>query len=83
MILDLLLDPGGGWRHIGPDLILRYQPSRTEHSSGAEVVVDLNLCPMVIEEFERLSLANRSGPVIVFERTGRPYSLNDQKRFRR
>lgn len=69
------------WRHIGPDLILRYQPSKTEHSSGAEVVVDLNLCPMVLEEFARISLANRSGPVILFERTGRPYSLNDQKRF--
>lgn len=62
------------WRHVGEDLVLRYVPSKTRASSGAEVVIDLRLCPMVLEELARVPAAARSGPVVVNEATGRPYA---------
>lgn len=61
------------WRHISPDLVLRYIPTKTEHTSGAEVVFDLRLCPMVLEELIHFPLEKRTGPVVVFERVGAPY----------
>lgn len=68
------------WRHIGEDLILRYTPSKTQGTSGAEVTIDLRLCPMVIEEIERVPVEKRNGPVIVFERTALPYTQDQFER---
>jgi integrase len=62
------------WRHIGSDFVLRYAPTKTEHSTAVEVILDLRLCPMVLEELAHFPLEKRSGPVIVFERTGVPYN---------
>ena len=62
------------WRHIGEDGLLRYVPSKTRGSSGAEVLIDLSLCPMALEQMARVPAAARSGPLIVNERTGLPYT---------
>lgn len=61
------------WRHIGDDGLLRYTPSKTRGSSGAEVLIDLSLCPMVLEEIARVPETARSGPMIVNERTALPW----------
>jgi integrase len=61
------------WRHIGPDMILRYMPSKTEMTTEAEHTVDLRLCPMVLEELQHWPVEARSGPVITDNRTGLPY----------
>ncbi len=62
------------WRHIGEDLVLLYTPSKTRASSGAEVVIDLRLCPMVLEEMARVPDEARSGPLIVNEATALPFT---------
>jgi hypothetical protein len=64
---------GSQWHHIGPDLVLRYKPTKTDGTTDAEVVVDLKLCPMVLEEMRHIPSEQRSGPVIVNEQTGQPY----------
>jgi integrase len=60
------------WEHIGADLVLRYRPSKTSGTTGAEIVADLTKCPMVLEEIALLE-GTRVGPMIVHEATGRPY----------
>jgi hypothetical protein len=62
------------WRHVGEDLVLSYTPSKTRASSGAEVVIDLQLCPMVLEEMARIPGDARSGPLIVNEATELPFT---------
>lgn len=62
------------WRHIGPDMILRYRPSKTQFTSEKEVAIDLRLCPMVLEEIEQIPADRRHGPMIVQERTRMPYT---------
>ncbi len=60
------------WKHIEPDLLLRYTPSKTEDTSQARIVIGLKLCPMVIEELALVPEEARQGPVIVDEQTGSP-----------
>lgn len=60
-------------------MILRFTPSKTEHTTGAEHVVDLKLCPMVLEERRFWPHDLRSGPIVVDERTGLPF-LEDKFR---
>ncbi|MCJ2134938.1 integrase [Methylobacterium sp. J-026] len=62
------------WRHIGEDLVLRYTPSKTRTSSGAEVVIDLRLCPIVLEEIARVPVEERYGPLIINGATGLPFT---------
>jgi integrase len=64
---------GPMWSQIDEYLILRYTPSKTQHTSGAEVVLDLKLLPMVMEELARVPPEARRGPLIVNPRTGLPY----------
>jgi hypothetical protein len=64
---------GPMWSQIDENLILRYTPAKTQFTSGAEVVLDLRMLPMVMEELEKMSKAARSGPLIINPRTGRPY----------
>jgi integrase len=64
---------GPMWSQIDEHLILRYTPAKTEFTSGAEVVLDLNALPMVVEELARVLVAARRGPLIVNPRTGLPY----------
>jgi hypothetical protein len=67
---------GLSWSHIDDDLVLRYRPTKTESTSGADVVIDLKLCPMVLEEMAHVPPEGRSGPVIVSETTGLPYTAD-------
>jgi hypothetical protein len=64
---------GPMWSQIDEHLILRYRPSKTQFTSGAEVVLDLNALPMVLEELGRVPAETRRGPLIVNPRTGLPY----------
>jgi integrase len=64
---------GPMWAQIDDNLILRYTPAKTEFTSGAEVVLDLRMLPMVIEELANVPEEARRGPLIVNPRTGLPY----------
>ena len=64
---------GPTWSQIDEHNILRYTPSKTLHTSGAEVVLDLNKLPMVLEELAKVPAEARRGPLIVNPRTGLPY----------
>jgi integrase len=64
---------GPMWAQIDENLILRYTPAKTEFTSGAEVVLDLRMLPMVMEELARVPEEARRGPLIVNLRTGLPY----------
>ena len=45
---------GPMWSQIDENLILRYAPSKTQFTSGAEVVLDLKALPMVMEELPKV-----------------------------
>ena len=64
---------GPVWAQIDENLILRYTPEKTKFTSGAQVVLDLNKLPMVVEELTKVPLQARRGPLIVSPRTGLPY----------
>ena len=64
---------GPMWSQIDEHLILRYAPSKTQLTSGAEVVLDLKALPMVMEELTEVPEGGRRGPLIVNPRTGLPY----------
>lgn len=57
---------------IDSRMILKVTPSKTRKTTGVTLTFDLAACPMVQEEIAILE--GRSGPLIVNERTGRPYS---------
>ena len=61
------------WSQIDEDMILRYKPAKTQFTSGARVVLDLKMLPMVVEELAKVPLEARHGPLIVNPRTGLPY----------
>jgi hypothetical protein len=52
------------WSQIDSDMILRVTPGKTARTSGATIVIDLKLCPMVLEELATLS-GPRVGPVVI------------------
>lgn len=58
------------WSEIDSNLLLRHVTSKRQK----EVELRLSDAPMVMEEFARLGTLPTSGPVIVSERTGRPYT---------
>jgi hypothetical protein len=79
---------GFRWEEIDADLVLRHRLSKSVH--GAQTLMDpeagtwkawdLRVCPMILEELQRLCGAPvdrtklpASGPVIVSETTGRPW----------
>jgi integrase len=64
---------GPMWSQIDADLILRYTPQKTQFTSGAQVVLDLTVMPMVMEELAKVPVHARRGPLIVNPRTGLPY----------
>jgi hypothetical protein len=64
---------GPMWSQIDEDMILRYKPAKTQFTSGARVVLDLKMLPMVVEELAKVPLQARQGPLIVNPRTGLPY----------
>ncbi len=64
---------GLSWEHIDDRMILTITPNKTEETSGAVVVIDLTLCPMILEEMAHVPADKRSGPIIRDERTSLPY----------
>jgi len=62
------------WEDIDADLVLRYMPSKTSAKTGVSVTFPLSRAPMVVEELAHWPV--RSGPVVVCEGTGMPYSSN-------
>lgn len=65
---------GPHWSQVDAKLILRYKPTKTAFTSGAEVAIDLSVCPMVMEDLETIPMERRAGPMIVDPKTGRPYT---------
>lgn len=66
---------GPMWSAINDNMVLKIKPTKTENSTGVEVTFDLSACPMVMEELERIPPADRTGPLIKYERTGKPYQI--------
>lgn len=64
---------GPTWARIDEHLILRLMPTKTEDSTAIRVTIDLNECPMVIEELATIPEIERRGPLIINARTGLPY----------
>ena len=64
---------GPTWSDIDKDLILRLTPSKTDGTTGVEVIHDLRIHPMVMEELQHIPLEARHGPLIFDIRNGRPY----------
>lgn len=71
---------GLSWSHVGPDLVLRYTPGKTDDTSGARVLIDLRECPMVLDELSKAPEGSRRGPLIIDERTGLPYRYEVYRR---
>jgi hypothetical protein len=65
---------GPHWSQVDANLILRFKPTKTAFTSGAEVAIDLSVCPMVMEDFEAIPLEQRTGPMVLDPKTGRPYT---------
>jgi hypothetical protein len=57
------------WSEIDEKMIMRHTTSRRQK----EIEIDLKLAPMVMDEFKRMGTLPSSGPIIEFEKTGRPY----------
>jgi hypothetical protein len=45
---------GPMWSQIDDNMILRYAPAKTQFTSGATVVLDLSMMPMVVEELAKV-----------------------------
>jgi hypothetical protein len=65
---------GPTWAHVDANLILRFTPTKTENTTAPEIVIDLAACPMVVEELRDVFPAARTGPLVVDQAKGRPYS---------
>jgi integrase len=65
---------GPMWSQIDEHLILRYTAAKTQFTSGAQVTLDLNVCPMVLAELANVPAEVRHGPLIVNPSTGFPYT---------
>lgn len=61
------------WEDIDANLVLRYVPSKTSMKTGLAVSYPLSQAQMVMEELEHWPEDKRAGPVIVYEKNGRPY----------
>lgn len=61
------------WEDIDTELTMRYRPSKTDDTTGAEILYPLAKAPMVLEELEHWPAEMRRGPVIVSEEYGLPY----------
>jgi integrase len=67
---------GPMYSQIDDNLIMRYTPSKTQFTSGAQVTIDLRHCPMVLAELLKVPESARRGPLIVNPGTGYPYTQN-------
>lgn len=53
--------------------MLHYTPSKTDESTGANIIYPRAKAPMVMDELAHWPKEQRTGPVIVEEATGLPY----------
>jgi hypothetical protein len=58
------------WADIPPTMIL----SKATTKTGAIVVADLKLCPLVMQVLAMVPTDKRVGPMIIDEKSGRPYA---------
>jgi hypothetical protein len=65
---------GPHWSQVDAGLVLRYKPTKTAFTSGAEVDIDLRACPMVMEDIKTIPVSARKGPMVLDPKTGRPYT---------
>ena len=65
---------GPTWSNVDANLILRWTPTKTEDTSGEQIVIDFRACPMIREELSRVPEQERKGPLVLNTKTGRPYS---------
>jgi len=70
---------GPTWKHVDQKLVLRYTPSKTERTTGKDVVIDFKACPMVMEELQRIPVEARVGPLIVNAKEGRPDKYTEHR----
>lgn len=68
---------GPTWAMVDKTLVLRLTYGKTEDTSGLSGAYDLSACPMVVAELAHVT--ERSGPLIVNERTGLPYRYEGAK----
>jgi hypothetical protein len=61
------------WEDIDEYMVLRYVPSKTSMKTGLAVAYPLSKAQMVVEELEHWPAEMRVGPVIRYEKNGRPY----------
>jgi hypothetical protein len=61
---------GPMWSTIDENLIFEITPSKTART-GKHLRADLKLCPLVMRALQ--SIRRRSGPLIIDDRTGRPF----------
>lgn len=67
---------GVRWEDIGPDMVLRYVPSKTSAKTGLAITFPVHRAPMVMEELAHWPTDKRTGPLVVYEGTGLPYESN-------
>ena len=65
---------GPHWSTIDDKMMMKIKPTKTERTTEVEVAFDLTVCPMVMQELAHIPLSERTGPLIINERTGLPYS---------
>ena len=58
------------WADIPPSMVIIKDTTKT----GATVVADLKLCPLVMKVLSLVSPDKRVGPLIIDEKSGRPYA---------
>ena len=59
---------GPMWSDIQPGIIFKIRPTKTERTTGKEVMLDLSEMPMVLEEIARVPEADRHGPLVINRR---------------
>jgi Phage integrase family len=64
---------GPTWAHVDGNLILRVKPTKTEDSTGQQIVVDFRVAPMIMEEIAHVKRDARTGPLIMHRQSGFPY----------
>ena len=72
---------GPTWANIDSNLILRWTPTKTEDTSGEQIVIDFAACPMVVEELALVPEDQRRGPLITDTKTGQPFSRRGFEEF--
>ena len=58
------------WADIPPSMVIKKDTTKT----GATVVADLKLCPLVMKVLALIPADKRVGPLIIDEKSGRPYA---------